>query len=377
MRSDTALRHRIDDASVDRSSAYCLLLIAVAGLGMAYGWTRTQYFVGTDQDKVAIFQGLSEGLPGLSLSRVYEVQQLAVSELPPFYQEQVKANIDVASLTRPVRPIAELTEAAKTCQPTADSSAHTTCKSKPCTEQDTQRQADPVTLGARHWADGAELLIMRVVAPVTVVPRKRRGVELALIIFALGLTSARTPWSTSMSPVSCRRPSPTWQASASCSRHSPTLQSGGGSRADPVILPCVILLNGLGLVMIHRIDLINDPPLNGARQQLIWTAIGVLMFILVVAWLNDHRPLQRFTYDRPCRHRAAVAAGAGARYGEVRRADLDPRRSLQLPTRRGCEGLTRHRLRLLPGREARRAGARRVSHTRHRPARPAISARFW
>ena len=28
---------------------------------------------------------------------------------------------------------------------------------------------------------------MRVVAPVTVVPRKRRGVELALIIFALGL----------------------------------------------------------------------------------------------------------------------------------------------------------------------------------------------
>ena len=63
-----------------------------------------------------------------------------------------------------------------------------------------------------------------------------------------------------------------------------------------MILPCVILLNGLGLVMIHRIDLINDPPLNGARQQLIWTAIGVLMFILVVAWLNDHRPLQRFTY---------------------------------------------------------------------------------
>ena len=29
---------------------------------------------------------------------------------------------------------------------------------------------------------------MRAVAPVTVVPRKRRGVELALIIFAVGLT---------------------------------------------------------------------------------------------------------------------------------------------------------------------------------------------
>jgi protein phosphatase len=92
-----------------------LLLVAVAGLGMAYGWTRTQYFVGADQDKVAIFQGLSEGLPGLSLSRVYEIQQLTVSELPPFYQEQVKANIDVASLNSARETIAELTEAAKRC----------------------------------------------------------------------------------------------------------------------------------------------------------------------------------------------------------------------------------------------------------------------
>ena len=92
-----------------------LLLVAVAGLGMAYGWTRTQYFVGADQDKVAIFQGLPDGLPGLSLFRVYEVQQLAVSELPPFYQEQVKANIDVPSLDSARATVAELTEAANTC----------------------------------------------------------------------------------------------------------------------------------------------------------------------------------------------------------------------------------------------------------------------
>jgi protein phosphatase len=111
-----------------------LLLIAVAGLGMAYGWTRTQYFVGADQDKVAIFQGLSEGLPGLALSRVYEVQQLALSELPPFYQEQVKANIDVASLDSARETVAELTEAAKRCaspQPTASPQPKPTAGSKP------------------------------------------------------------------------------------------------------------------------------------------------------------------------------------------------------------------------------------------------------
>jgi serine/threonine protein phosphatase PrpC len=99
-----------------------LLLIAVAGVGLAYGWTRTQYFVGADQDRVAIFQGLSDGLPGLSLSRVYEVQQLALSELPPFYQEQVKANIDVSSLDSARATVAELSEAARRCaspEPTA------------------------------------------------------------------------------------------------------------------------------------------------------------------------------------------------------------------------------------------------------------------
>jgi PPM family protein phosphatase len=111
-----------------------LLLVAVAGLGVVYGWTRTQYFVGADQDKVAIFQGLSEGVPGLSLSRVYEVQQLALSELPPFYQEQVKANIDVASLDSARETVAELTEAAKRCvspQPTASPQAKPTPGSKP------------------------------------------------------------------------------------------------------------------------------------------------------------------------------------------------------------------------------------------------------
>ena len=111
-----------------------LLLVAVAGLGMAYGWTRTQYFVGADQNKVAIFQGLSEGLPGLALSQVYEVQQLTVSELPPFYQEQVKANIDVASLDSARETVAELTEAAKRCaspEPTASPRPKPTPGSKP------------------------------------------------------------------------------------------------------------------------------------------------------------------------------------------------------------------------------------------------------
>ena len=110
-----------------------LVLIAVAGLGMAYAWTRTQYFVGAEQDKVAIFQGLSENLPGLSLSHVYEVQQLTVSELPPFYQEQVRAKIEVPSLDSARATVAELVVAAERCapQPTASAQPSPTPGSKP------------------------------------------------------------------------------------------------------------------------------------------------------------------------------------------------------------------------------------------------------
>jgi cell division protein FtsW (lipid II flippase) len=75
--------------------------------------------------------------------------------------------------------------------------------------------------------------------------------------------------------------------------------------ADPVLLPIVVLLNGLGLVMIHRLDL-------GAKQQaqeagvqfagalaptqVVWTAIGVALFIAVLLVVRDHRVLQRYAY---------------------------------------------------------------------------------
>lgn len=66
--------------------------------------------------------------------------------------------------------------------------------------------------------------------------------------------------------------------------------------ADPIILPAVFLLNGLGLAMIARIDQIPDPPRAYATQQLIWTALGVVLFIAVLVVVRDHRRLQRYPY---------------------------------------------------------------------------------
>ena len=70
--------------------------------------------------------------------------------------------------------------------------------------------------------------------------------------------------------------------------------------ADPVLLPIVAALNGLGLAMIRRIDLAelaqNEDANTFARDQLIWMTLGVALFVAVLVLLRDHRRLQAFTY---------------------------------------------------------------------------------
>jgi cell division protein FtsW (lipid II flippase) len=75
--------------------------------------------------------------------------------------------------------------------------------------------------------------------------------------------------------------------------------------ADPLILPCVALLNGLGLVMIRRLDFeaverasaaAREAPRADAPLQLVWTLVGVLAFVAVLAVVRDHVTLQRYTY---------------------------------------------------------------------------------
>jgi cell division protein FtsW (lipid II flippase) len=68
--------------------------------------------------------------------------------------------------------------------------------------------------------------------------------------------------------------------------------------ADPLLLPVVAVLNGLGLVMIHRLDLADDPLKSGpgANQQLLWTLVGVLTFCVVMMLLTDYRLLARYAY---------------------------------------------------------------------------------
>ncbi len=69
--------------------------------------------------------------------------------------------------------------------------------------------------------------------------------------------------------------------------------------ADPVLLPVVAALNGLGLAVIHRLDLAKEAAgtkHDYAQQQLVWMTLGVILFVGTLLVLRDHRNLQRLTY---------------------------------------------------------------------------------
>lgn len=66
--------------------------------------------------------------------------------------------------------------------------------------------------------------------------------------------------------------------------------------ADPVLLPAAALLNGIGLVLIRRLDLVDPKQPGSAPHQLEWTVIGIVLFVVVLVVIRDHRVLERYTY---------------------------------------------------------------------------------
>ncbi|WP_371661220.1 FtsW/RodA/SpoVE family cell cycle protein [Streptomyces sp. NBC_00280] len=71
--------------------------------------------------------------------------------------------------------------------------------------------------------------------------------------------------------------------------------------ADPLLLPLATLLNGIGLVVIWRLDQSKKLQrlsvyVEAAPRQLLYSALGVALFVAVLVFLKDHRILQRYTY---------------------------------------------------------------------------------
>ncbi|HEY9457182.1 MAG TPA: FtsW/RodA/SpoVE family cell cycle protein [Gaiella sp.] len=61
--------------------------------------------------------------------------------------------------------------------------------------------------------------------------------------------------------------------------------------ADPTLLPLTALLCAIGLTFVYRLDA------EDGRKQLVWVAVGVAAYCLVLVWLRyDYRILERYKY---------------------------------------------------------------------------------
>lgn len=64
--------------------------------------------------------------------------------------------------------------------------------------------------------------------------------------------------------------------------------------ADPILFPSALLLNGLGLAMIYRLDISSHT--NAVKGQLVLSIVGVLLMVLTMSFVRDHRLLRRLTW---------------------------------------------------------------------------------
>jgi protein phosphatase len=89
--------------------------VLVGAAVVAYGWSQQQYYVSSDDGRVAIFQGVQGDIPGIELHHVYEEQDLLLSELPSFRRSQVVEGLTADNLDHAEVIVDNLVEFARTC----------------------------------------------------------------------------------------------------------------------------------------------------------------------------------------------------------------------------------------------------------------------
>src|ERR687885_1305355 len=133
-------------------------------------------------------------------------------------------------------------------------------------------------------------------------PPKRRGTELALLGFAVLITLA-AQCIVDLTVTGSLRPElatfGAWITALWAVVH--LVVRRWAPYADPLLLPAVALLVGLGLAFIHRLDLAaqqadSTVSREDAPVQLVWATLGMVLFVGVLLVLRDHRLLSRFAY---------------------------------------------------------------------------------
>ncbi|MFI7339196.1 Stp1/IreP family PP2C-type Ser/Thr phosphatase [Streptomyces sp. NPDC050085] len=106
-----------------KRSLYSALALAVIGGGLygGYRWTQTQYYVGANEEHVALYRGINQDLAWVSLSKVEKDHpEIELKYLPPYQQKQVESTIAEGDLAAAQDKIVELSAQAEACKKQAD-----------------------------------------------------------------------------------------------------------------------------------------------------------------------------------------------------------------------------------------------------------------
>ena len=134
---------------------------------------------------------------------------------------------------------------------------------------------------------------------IRIVPRSR-NVEAALLLFAVGINAYELA-QIQLSTIAILRSDfwVYWLPVTLLALAFHVLLRMRASEADPILLPVAMVLNGLGIAEIYRLDLarIAQHQTNlFAGKQVAWTCIAILIAMLVVFFIPNHLFLRRYVY---------------------------------------------------------------------------------
>lgn len=134
---------------------------------------------------------------------------------------------------------------------------------------------------------------------VRVVPRSR-NIEFLLVLFSLGLFAFELA-QIQLSTLLILRPDfwLYWVPFSVFALAFHIVLRVKASEADPLILPIALTLNGLGIAEIYRLDIAEFASGGSeffAVKQITWTAIAMVIAILVTVFVKSHLFLRRFVY---------------------------------------------------------------------------------
>ena len=94
-----------------------LLAVVIGGGYVAWRWSQDQYYVGADgKDQVVIYRGVNRHIAGISLSRPYQQTGITLTQVPPSYQQTVRATDTASSLKNAQAIDANIRSAVAACQ---------------------------------------------------------------------------------------------------------------------------------------------------------------------------------------------------------------------------------------------------------------------